>query len=209
VVSAGLREVYPGTSREVRPVVRTILEAFDQIAVSRWLCPDDRERERVLGSYFALHVRHALRHGSVDYLPGYTGVGVWLGSPCPPIPDYESHRDTLTGRWADRFRALDAVMDARHPDRPHCYLAFLAVRPGHQGHGLGSTLLAHRQAVLDVTGTPAYLEAADPRSRNLYLRRGYADCGAPLDLPVAPSLTPMWREPRPGDVRQEGPPLSG
>jgi len=181
---------------DVRPVVQTVALAFDSLEVSRWLCPDDRERAGVLGGFFELHVRHALRHGAVDYTPGYRGVAVWVGHPAPPIPGYESRRDAVTGRWADRFGTLDAVMDARHPDVCHCYLAFLAVLPTDQGRGLGSALLAHRHAVLDRTGTPAYLEAADPRSRALYARRGYAGCGTPLDLPVQQSLMPMWREPR-------------
>ena len=88
-------------------------------------------------------------------------------------------------------------MGTLHPRGPaHLYLALLAVRPDHQGRGLGSRLLAHRHAVLDRIGLPAYLEAADTRSRALYARHGYTDHGEPLTLPrTGEAMYPMWREP--------------
>jgi GNAT superfamily N-acetyltransferase len=182
---------------EDRPaLIQTITTAFDPIAVSRWLCPDPVQRPIVLGGYLDLITEHAQRHGTVEYLPAYAGVAVWLSEPSPPIPDYTQNLTEITGRWAERFHALDAAMDAAHPvDRPHSYLVFLAVRPTLQSRGLGSRLLQHHLSELDRTGTPSYLEAADERSRALYTQHGYVDCAPPLDLPVRQSLLPMWRKP--------------
>jgi hypothetical protein len=54
---------------------------------------------------------------------------------------------------------------------------------GHQGHGIGSLLLAHH-AALDHAGTPAYLEAATVRTRRLYSQYGYIlRSDAPIRLP--------------------------
>jgi GNAT superfamily N-acetyltransferase len=75
----------------------------------------------------------------------------------------------------------------------------LAVRPGQQGQGTGSMLLAAHHAALDRDRIPAYLEAASQRSRDLYLRHGYQPWpGAPYHLPGGgPPMWPMWRDPQP------------
>jgi len=204
-----LREVYRATNADLDAICKTITRAFDPLEVSRWLCPDNRERAGVLGGFFGLHVRHAVEHGTVEYLPGHLGAAVWLTEPSPPIPDYTRRLREATGRWTERFQTLDAAMDAAHPIiRPHSYLAFLAVCPTAQGQGLGSFLLHRRLAFLDATGTPSYLEAADPRSRALYTRHGYTDYAPHLNLPVQQSLMPMWREPRPQTQERRNPTMT-
>jgi len=54
-----------------------------------------------------------------------------------------------------------------------------------------------RQQILDRTGSPAYLEASSPRTRDLYLAHGYVlRPGAPFHLPGSgPPMWPMWRDP--------------
>jgi hypothetical protein len=71
----------------------------------------------------------------------------------------------------------------------------LGVRPDRQGQGIGSFLLIGHHAYLHVAGIPAYLEANDPRNRNLYLRHGYVDVGPPIVLPTGLPIWPMWRAP--------------
>ena len=59
-------------------------------------------------------------------------------------------------------------------------------------------LLSARHRDLDREGRPAYLEAASPLARDLYLRHGYAlRPGAPFRLPGGgPPMWPMLREAR-------------
>jgi hypothetical protein len=69
------------------------------------------------------------------------------------------------------------------------------VRPDRQGVGTGTALLRAYHQILDHdAGAPAYLEAADLRTRDVYLRHGYADHGPPIQLPDGPLMYPMWRE---------------
>jgi GNAT superfamily N-acetyltransferase len=112
----------------------------------------------------------------------------------PPPLDYEHRMKEVTGSAFDRACELDAALDAHHPMDPHHYLAFLAVHPDEQGHGIGSALLDRHHARLDRAGIPAYLEANDPRNRDLYLRHGYV-CRSEIRLPDGPPLWPMWRAP--------------
>lgn len=132
------------------------------------------------------------------------GTAVWLPV-VPGIPELPSSYDralaTVTGRWVDRFTRFDLTLAQHHPDEPptpaHAHLTMLAVAPDWQGRGVGSTMLHAHHRLLDHHGTPAYLEAADRRSRQLYQRHGYHDVGPrPLVLPGGgPPMWPMWREP--------------
>ena len=65
--------------------------------------------------------------------------------------------------------------------------------------GIGTALLRAHHATLDDAGMPAYLEAADLRTRQLYLRHGYVlQPNAPFHLPGGgPDMWPLWRHPRP------------
>jgi GNAT superfamily N-acetyltransferase len=71
-----------------------------------------------------------------------------------------------------------------------------ARRPDRQGQGIGTALLGAHHALLDQEGIVAYLEAADERTRGLYLRHGYTDYGRPIALAGGPSMHPMVRHPR-------------
>ena len=87
-------------------------------------------------------------------------------------------------------------MEARHPRKPpHWYLAVMGVVPERQGRGLGTALMKPGLDALDQAGTPAYLEASTPRSRELYRRNGF-DVTGEFNLPSGgPPLWQMWRDP--------------
>lgn len=89
----------------------------------------------------------------------------------------------------------------------------MAVRPDWQGTGTGTALLEAHHRILDAAGLPAYLEASGPDTRQVYLRRGYADHGRPIRLPDGPLMYPMLRPSRitraadadvPGRMRTSG-----
>ena len=189
--------------RDAAQVAGLIAEAFEPLAVSRWLVPPAPDRARILPRYFRLLVDHALGAAEgVVWLVDGVAVAVWVpqtGMAPPPEPqDYQARLAETCGPWVDRFRALDALFAAHHPAVPHHYLEFLAVRPGSQGLGVGSRLLEQHQRGLDAAGWPAYLEAADPRSRALYARHGYGEHGTGMmHLPDGgPPTWAMWRPAR-------------
>ena len=176
-----------------------IAAAFHSLDVAAWLVPGPQERERVLYANFRIFVDHAVDHGDILIAGDGCGVAVWFprDTPLPEIGDYGRRRWLACGPYTDRFEALDAAFEARHPSAAHHHLAFLAVHPDHQTHGVGTALLERYHHRLDRAGLPAYLEASSPSSRALYLRHGYTDLGTPIDLPDGgPRLWPMWRTPR-------------
>ncbi|XVU23821.1 GNAT family N-acetyltransferase [Actinoplanes sp. CA-054009] len=193
-----IRDVAPVDVEEITGLVAA---AMWDGPVARWLHPDAEVRRRDSPRYFEIFVEHAVRYGEVyatsDYDTGrVSGVALWfpLTAIIPPPLDYEQRMKEVTGPAYDRSCELDAAIEARHPTDPHHYLAFLAVHPENQGRGIGSALLDRHHARLDEAGIPAYLEANDPRNRDLYLRHGYR-IRSVIELPGGPPLWSMWRLP--------------
>jgi GNAT superfamily N-acetyltransferase len=188
---------------------RVIADAFLDLPPSWWLIADQAVRRRIFPEYFRIFVEAALADGIVQTIQDRAAVAVWLPSdaaglspdesPADGPADYVTRLTAVTQPWTSRFLAFDAAIEGRHPAEPaHHHLAFLAVRPDRQGLGIGSALLlAHHQFLDHGVRLPAYLEAAEPRSRQLYLRHGYVDLGPPNFLSDGgPPMFPMWRDPR-------------
>ena len=178
-----------------------IAEAFYCLAVSQWLVPDPDARRAIFPSYFGMLVDQALVEGDVLTTPGRDAVALWMTvgpeGPGKPPRGYHDLLTSFTGPHLARFEALDEQFEHHHPTGIlHEHLAILAVRPDRQRLGIGRALLNKRHADLDRDGTPAYLEASDLITREIYLAHGYADHGEPIQLPNGPQMYPMMRTPQ-------------
>lgn len=197
-------DVPPGPAED-QALAAIIGDAFSHLAVSRYLIPDDRVRASILAQHLSQNVELARGIGRLLTDTERRCAAVWLTVPDTGLPDivgYEQRRAEACGEHTDRFAEFEDRMHQHHPlGRPHWYLALMAVQPYRQGHGLGTALLRHQLTILDRTAQPAYLEASDKRSRDLYLRHGFADVGEPFACgDGGPSLYPMWREPQTSEL---------
>lgn len=181
-----------------------IADAFFPLAPCQWLIGDEAARRRILPGYFRMYVEHAIADGIVHTTPDRDATALWipLGTQLPVPPDeYDEHLAEVTGPWAPRFVNFDRELDAHHlTGLAHHHLAILAVHPGQQRRGIGTALLDAHHAVLDELDMAAYLEAASERTRRIYLRHGYADLGAPIQLNHGPRMYPMIRHPQPAST---------
>ncbi|GGO33857.1 MULTISPECIES: GNAT family N-acetyltransferase [Streptomyces] len=176
-------------------------EAFMADPVSSWLFPGEERRRSRHGALMAAFVDLAFAEGHVDIAEDGSAVALWWS-----VPAGEAHEDAAEGaaqlRQAvdpdnERVEVIARLTSEVHPtDRPHQYLHMIAVKPEQQGEGLGTALVAPVLARCDRDGRHAYLEASNARSRELYLRLGFADLGTAFDLPDGPRMWPMWREPQ-------------
>jgi ribosomal protein S18 acetylase RimI-like enzyme len=189
-----IRRAVPG---DAGVLGRLIADEFHHLEVAAWLVADPLERRIAMGGHFEIVVGHAIAHGDVyvvDGPDGATGVAVWFPeSEIPDIDDYDERLAVACGTHTVRFARLDDVFHSARPAEPHAYLALLAVRASVRSGGVGSALLRAHHARLDATGTDAYLDASNLRSRKLYLRHGYADRGAPYGITGGDDFYPMWR----------------
>jgi GNAT superfamily N-acetyltransferase len=189
------------TPRDLDQVTSVLTQAFMLGDFAPWLIAGIEERATRYTGYFRVFARAFLTSYIVEVTPDRVGVALWARLPAGhkvEIPGYEQAMAIGLGEHLPRFQALDTAMDITHPtERDHDYLALLAVRPDHHHRGTGSALLAHHLAALDREGRPAYLEATGLRTRALYLRHGFTDLCAPVEIgPNGPWLRPMWREAR-------------
>jgi GNAT superfamily N-acetyltransferase len=200
--SAPHANVIKADAADLDTLSHLIAEAFHDLPPSRWLIADPAARRQIFPAYFRLYAEHAMASGVVHTTPGRTAAALWIPAgqhgPGQPV-GYRERLAAATSPWTGRFLAFDLALAARHPvGVPHHHLAILAVRPDSQGQGTGTTLLRAYHQILDQDArAPAYLDAADLRTRQLYLRHGYADHGPAIHLPGGPLMYPMWREPRP------------
>ena len=180
---------------------QVIAGAFHDLAPSRWLIDDPAARHEIFPGYFRIYAEHAMASGVVHTTPDRTAAALWIpvgeDGPAQPL-DYDARLAVATSPWTGRFLAFDAALDRHHPTGvPHHHLAILAVSPQRQGQGTGTALLRAYHATLDKARVPAYLEASDLRTRQIYLRHGYTDHGRPIHLPDGPLMYPLVRQRHP------------
>ena len=96
---------------------------------------------------------------------------------------------------------LGRTLEAVHERRPHWYLAIVGTDPVHQGHGIGSALLAPVLEQCDREGSLAYLESSKEVNIRFYERHGF-EVTQEVRIPGGPVMWPMLRIPRAG-VRSE------
>jgi ribosomal protein S18 acetylase RimI-like enzyme len=195
------------------PSARVLADAFFDDPVMVWLVPDDEiRRDHSIGS-FGSAFDSAVEHGHVRVArrgQGVAGVAVWYppgkGSAAGGAePRDADDADTATRSSASspspsvdvtagRGAVIGRAMAEHHPREPHYYLQAIGVRPGDQGLGIGSSLIAPVTAVCDEEAVGAYLEATTDHSRRLYERHGFEVSGL-IELPDGPVMYPMWRPP--------------
>jgi GNAT superfamily N-acetyltransferase len=189
--------VLPVLSGDRPRALETIVSAFWDDPVERWLYPDPRVYAQNFTDFVQAFGGQAIDAGSAWSIGDFVAVALWLAPGMMPDADSivaELSAHVPTDRHRDMFAALEQ-MDAAHPRFRHWYLPWFGVKRGHQGHGHGGRLLTHGLAIVDASGLPAYLETPNPRTVPFYERHGFAVSGA-TDAGDCPPLTFMLRAAR-------------
>jgi ribosomal protein S18 acetylase RimI-like enzyme len=192
--------VRPAEGRDRARAVDTLVRAFVDDPMIRFLAPGDAAYERVAAAFFGclfdlridgggeIRVTDDASSASLWNPPGGNRHGsehvesVWSEQVVPQL-------DAGEREHMDEF---DTALSSIHPEEPHWYLGVVGVDPERQGEGLGSAVI---RAILDdpmAVGAPAYLVTATERNVPLYRHLGFEVC-AETDLPDGPHLWGMWR----------------
>lgn len=192
-----------GTDADIPLVVPALADAFAGDPPLRWFLAEAPDRARRLRIYFASLLRLHVARGELWVSDEPRAAAAWMAPATYPLPA----RDQLMIMpmllrvfWRHPMRMLNGahVIDENHPERPAWLLDYIGVDPAAQGRGTGAALLAPMLEHLDRERQPACLNAGSPRSRDLYLRHGFAvteEFRLPYD---GPPLWRMWREPTGG-----------
>jgi GNAT superfamily N-acetyltransferase len=174
--------------------VATIVSAFADDPVERWLWPGDDDYAAHFPAFVEAFAGPAFERRTAWMLGDFSAIALWLAPGAEP--DGESIVTVLSetvaaARHEDTFAVLQQMED-NHPTTPHWYLPWLAVEHALQGTGLGSALLEQCLSHVDGSGLPAYLETPNPLTIPLYERHGFK-VTAVAQAGQCPPITQMLR----------------
>jgi GNAT superfamily N-acetyltransferase len=165
-----------------------------------YVLPDAQQRVSGVPLLMAMFLRLGLAHGEVWVTPPpITGVACWLS----PAHSTISEEDRIAAGWrdvqaawgreaADRYRVFvgdrDGAVGSLAP-QPHWHLAWLGVEPGHQGQGIGSTLVRRMTDRADAEGVACWLFTFARRNVPVYEHLGFH---VSLDTDLPSSGLRLW-----------------
>ena len=177
--------------------IATIMTAFTADPALRWVLPDPQQYLTHGPEFVRRFCGRAFDNQSGFVAEGFVGAALWL----PPGVDPDGEgieewiKEAVPEEDQNKVSAFFDEMDKYHPHEPIWYLAMIGVDPARQGMGLGSALLAHALARVDIEAKPAYLEATTESSRDLYARHGFEVIGT-IQAADSPPMFPMLRKAR-------------
>lgn len=187
---------------DVDRLAAMLARAFDDDPMMRFMLASPRRRGHYAKRFFAWQMRRLLPGEQVHLAGDATSAAIWalpgrwresaiegLGLSFAMLP--------AVARHLPRVAASIAMLERKHPRRPHMYLTVLGAEPAAQGRGFGSAAIAPGLAFADAEGLPAFLESSKERNIDFYARFGFRVVEE-LRLPGGgPPFWPMWREPGP------------
>jgi GNAT superfamily N-acetyltransferase len=177
--------------------IRTLVSAFEDDPVERWLYPDDAEYQVHFPAFIAAFGGDAFRDQTVWRLGDFDAVALWFGPGREPDGEAVVRvlvETTADAVHADSFATLEQMAKG-HPTEPHWYLPWFGVERTLHGQGLGTHLLRHCLEVVDASRLPAYLETPNPRTVPFYERAGFTVTGV-AQAGRCPPITLMQRAAR-------------
>lgn len=175
------------TADSADEAARLLAQAFADDATVAFLVPTDvTDRPGRLRRMFRAEI-HTCGFDNVDLAVDDTdgkvlGVGVWA-PPYARLTTLAAIRWSAVAAHALRTRGLragaayDKAVRRHRPAEPHWHLLDLGTSPDAQGRGIGTALLGHRLAQIDLEGRQAFLEATTPAGRRLYERFDFEAVG--------------------------------
>jgi ribosomal protein S18 acetylase RimI-like enzyme len=186
--------IAPASDHDQARVIATLVSAFIEDPVERWLFADPLQYLTHFPAFVAAFGGAAFGHGTAWMLADFSAVALWI----PPGAQLAAEpiiavlsNGVPPEQHADTFAVLDQ-MDAAHPTTPHWYLPWLGVDPARRGTGLGGELLEQCLAIVDADQLPVYLETPNPRTIPFYERHGF-DVTNIATAGECPPITSMLR----------------
>jgi GNAT superfamily N-acetyltransferase len=187
----------PARAGDQESVIATLVSAFIEDPVERWLWPEQVQYLTHFPTFVAEFGGEAFARQTVWALGEFAAVAMWLPPGVEPEADaivaVLSH-GVSTEKHSDTFSVLEQ-MDEAHPRYPHWYLPWLGVDRARQGTGLGGQLLKRCLEVVDAGHLPAFLETPNPGTIPFYERHGF-EVTSVAHAGACPPVTSMLRAAR-------------
>jgi ribosomal protein S18 acetylase RimI-like enzyme len=177
--------------------IATIVSAFSEDPVIRWLYPDDNMYRKEFPAFVKAFGGKAFEHNTAFSIDNHSGVALWL--PPQVQPDEKAllkiiQKSLPSQKQKDLFFIMEQT-NQYHPQEPHWYLPLLGVDRTKHHNGYGSALLAHTLDIINGENQIAYLESSNVKNIPLYERYGFEVQGV-ITGKNSPTLWPMIRKPK-------------
>jgi ribosomal protein S18 acetylase RimI-like enzyme len=166
-------EITVATPADRARVVSSLVAAFAQDPVLRYLIPDEGLYPQYAAAFFGHSFDKRVQRGTIWTIERGVSTAIWE----PPAAWNESSDDDLSAQLpADtlaRVRAYDRAVHAALPTSPFWYLGVLGTHPDSAGRRWGHAVMnaGLRRAAAD--GLPAVLETGNPANVEVYRRAGW------------------------------------
>lgn len=186
------------TAADVTRLCRTVMHAFVDDPVMRWLFPDDDEYFAGDGTVMRGSMSQWVARGTTYATDDVVALAAFV-PPGRPEVELEPEPDAVPvvhpAERLAKFAALGPLLAEHTPAEPHWYLNLLATHPHWQRQGLGALLM---QPVFDICareGLPLYLETETVANVAYYGHHGFR-VRSEWDVPLeGPHMWGMLREP--------------
>ena len=134
--------------------IRTLVSAFEDDPVERWLYPDQAQYRRHFPSFIAAFGGAAFHDQTVWRLGDFDAVAFWFGPGRQPDGEAVVHvlvETTSDDLHADSFATFEQMAEG-HPKEPHWYLPWFGVDRELHGRGLGTHLMRKCLEIVDEGG---------------------------------------------------------
>lgn len=188
------REVLVATAEDRDRGIATVVAAFVNDPLMRWMFPDAHQYLTFFPRVIRYYGGSAFDLGTAFRTDDFAGIACWLA------PGESVDEEALGGVLeagiepdclGDVFGFMEQV-GASHPEVDHWHLPGIGVDPCRQGAGIGSLLLADTLDEIDRHGAVAYLESSNPLNVPLYERFGFSVI-AEIQAGDSPPIWPMLR----------------
>jgi ribosomal protein S18 acetylase RimI-like enzyme len=166
-------EITVATPADRGPVIGSLVAAFVNDPVLRYMFPDDATYPRHAAAFFGHLFDKRVRQGTIWTIGHGASVAMWVAPGAKHGPPDDTLAAQLPTDALARVNAYDQAVHAALPTTPFWYLGVLGTHPDHAGRRWGHAVMKaglHRAAA---DGLPAILETSNPTNVEVYRRAGW------------------------------------
>jgi GNAT superfamily N-acetyltransferase len=185
-------EITVATPADRGRVIGSLVAAFTNDPVLRYLFPDRASYPRYAAAFFGHLFDKRVRQGTIWTIGYGASVAMWDAPAAERGPADDTLAAQLPADALARVNAYDEAVHAALPTTPFWYLGVLGTHPDHTGRRWGHAVMGAglRRAATD--GLPAILETSNPTNVEVYRRAGWE---VALVVPAAPLTIWIMKQP--------------
>ena len=171
-------QVRPAYQKEIPQLSHMLAQAFYDDPVYRWYFPDSSIRVQKCERLFQVFLEDLIPRGAVFTTEKQEGAALWKPPQVEPaswllMAEQNIRIALIFGEGIWRGVQWWRKIERHHPNYPYWHLFLIGVAPGHQGQGIGATLLQPILERCDAEKVPIYLDTGNPQNLPFYQHRGF------------------------------------